>query len=90
MSLIFLVINNIIKEKYIFGVWTGNLSRIISQAIRLPASFQNKNVEQCNTFMRENEGKTIDCNIADGHNYWSHQIFVHAISDTCKVKGVTA
>lgn len=37
--------------------------------------------------MRENEGKTIDYNIADGRNYWNHQIFVHAISDTCKVKG---
>lgn len=40
--------------------------------------------------MSENEGKTMDYNTADGCNYWNRQIFVHAISNACKVKGVTA
>lgn len=35
--------------------------------------------------MRKNKGETIGDNIADGCNFWNHQIFAHAIRDTSKV-----
>lgn len=40
--------------------------------------------------MEENRAKTIVCDIADGCNYWTHQLFVHAVNDTFKGKGAAA
>lgn len=66
MSLIFLFLTTSPRKNIYVRSLNWYLSRTISQALRMPVIFHNKNAL---TFMSENEGETIVYNIADGSNY---------------------